>query len=155
MKEFLDEACAPPALTLPETRHTAPLPPSQPYHFLIVDDDPITRELISDVIVSKFPSATCFTASNGAEGLARFSERAADLVITDHHMPVMFGLHFIRALRAQQVNIPVIALSADTEAGSELMAAGASRFLPKPFRLQQVRDLLVELLAPSSGVQND
>jgi CheY-like chemotaxis protein len=50
-------------------------------------------------------------AANGAEGLAAWRERGADLVLTDMQMPEMNGIEVILQLRAFAPPVPVIAMS--------------------------------------------
>jgi DNA-binding NtrC family response regulator len=63
-----------------------------------------------------------------------------DLVLTDLKLPGMDGLAFLDRLRAQNMNTPVIVMSAfgTVESAVEAMKKGAVDFLPKPFSLDHL-----------------
>ena len=101
---------------------------------LVVDDNAdlrmyLTRLLEADYVVR--------TAVDGADALARISERPPDLVLTDVMMPRVDGFELLAALRAdpRTRRLPVIVLSARAgeEATVEGLAAGADDYLVKPF----------------------
>ncbi|MFM8274478.1 MAG: response regulator [Gemmata sp.] len=113
---------------------------------LVIDDSravrafirPILRELNLDVA----------EAGNGREGLDRLREFPdTGLVLVDWNMPVMDGLEFIRAVRADKQFDPVRIVMVTTEGESDRMnqalAAGADEYVMKPF----TRDVLVAKLS--------
>jgi signal transduction histidine kinase len=101
---------------------------------LVVDDDPVMRELAAAKLQEADFEAVM--ASNGAEGLSLARDRGYDLVITDVDMPAMSGFELTRALRADPDNastpIIVITGSEKPEAVDLAFAAGATSFLAKP-----------------------
>jgi CheY-like chemotaxis protein len=108
---------------------------------LVIDDQPEIRTLLRAVLESA--GHTVIEASNGREGLARYLQQPADLVITDIHMPELNGLDLILALTRECLNAKVIAISGvQGEATSSLDAAkqlGASQTIQKPFSLETFR----------------
>jgi two-component system chemotaxis response regulator CheY len=87
-------------------------------------------------------------AGNGQEGLDRLDESAdIELALVDWNMPVMDGLEFITAVRAQRVYDPVRIVMVTTETESEqvmrAMTAGANEYVMKPF----TKDVLVAKLS--------
>lgn len=107
--------------------------PRQP-HILLVDDDPVMRELAQARLVDSGYHVT--SAENGGDGLEKLRERGADLVITDLEMPVLDGYELIRAVRADRVHneIPIICITGSdhTDAVERVFAEGATSFLSKP-----------------------
>jgi signal transduction histidine kinase len=101
---------------------------------LVVDDDPIMRELASAKLVEAGYAAT--SAADGGEGLARLREAKFDLVISDVDMPGMDGFGLTRAVRADPAlsMIPVIVVTGSErpDAVESAFAAGATSFLAKP-----------------------
>ena len=102
---------------------------------LVVDDDPVMRELAAARLSEAGFAAV--VAADGASGLA--AARADDppiLVITDVDMPGLSGFDLTRALRAdpQLQSVPVIVItgSEHPNAVDEAFAAGATSFLAKP-----------------------
>lgn len=85
---------------------------------------------------------------DGAAALARVrSDPAFDLVITDHHMPVMNGLEFVRELRAMEFpgKIMVFSSEVDPEVAVEYRKLAVDRILYKPVFPTALRFVLAEL----------
>ena len=116
------------------------MPPAR--HILIVDDHLEVRAVLAHVVVQLCPDVTIVEATNGTEALIAITHHPPDLIITDYQMPVMNGLELGRTLRAQGVTMPILLLSSDTIGAEALRTAGVSAFLPKPFRIRALRDLL-------------
>ncbi len=102
---------------------------------LVVDDDPVMRELAAANLAEAGFEAV--VAADGAAGLA--AARGAEppiLVVTDVDMPSMSGFDLTRALRADPAlaSIPVIVItgSEHPNAIDKAFAAGATSFLSKP-----------------------
>lgn len=121
--------------------------PSAP-HILIAEDHAAVRDLLTTIVARTYPTCTITAVANGAEALAAFDERGADLLITDYEMPIMAGLALIEALRAQQTTIPILVVSMNTSIAQAVLHAGANRFLPKPFVIPELRQALLDLLPP-------
>lgn len=109
-------------------------PAAQPVTLLVVDDEENVRSTMRLVLESQ--NYRVLTASQGAEGLARYLEHRSEirLVITDLMMPVMNGLALIRSLRVIDPGLPVLASTGLPEIGElqELAALGVTEVLPKP-----------------------
>lgn len=101
---------------------------------LLVDDDPVIRELA----FAKLSDAGYqpFLAENGAQALDVLRTEAIDLVISDIEMPNMDGFELTRNIRGDQKlsDIPVIVITASdhAEAVDRVFAEGATSFLAKP-----------------------
>ncbi len=114
---------------------------------LAVDDSEPMRKMVE--IVLRAGGYEVEFAADGAEGLEVFGRSAVDLVITDINMPVMDGIEFITRLRAINTEIPILALTTESE---EVMRkrgreAGANGWVVKPFKPVQFLGLIRELLA--------
>ena len=121
--------------------------PSAP-HILIAEDHAVVRNLLTTIIARTYPTGTITAVANGAEALAVYQARGADLLIADYVMPIMTGLALIQTLRAQQVTVPILVVSMDTSIAEAVVQAGASRFLAKPFSLPELQQALIALLPP-------
>ena len=119
--------------------------PSSP-HVLLVDDHAEVRAVLRSIVVQVFLHATIVEASNGAEALMAMSQHRPDLLITDVQMPIMGGLELLRTLREQGEKAAILVVSSDPTVAEEVLAAGATAFLPKPFPLAELRELLRTLL---------
>jgi two-component system chemotaxis sensor kinase CheA len=100
---------------------------------LVVDDSPLTRELISALLEAV--GYDTVAASDGAEALHLLSNTHVDLVVTDLEMPGLDGLELTRQLKHHEVynRLPVIILT--TRGGEEDrqkgLAVGANGYITK------------------------
>ena len=79
----------------------------RPIRVLLVDDDPIIRDTIPDMVRSLGLHAE--TVPSGEEALRLLAQDSGiDLVILDHNMPGMTGAETLKALRGLQPDLPVI-----------------------------------------------
>ena len=104
---------------------------------LIIDDEPILRDLFSDFVFLSAHGLSTVTAENGAKGVEIFQKTHHDiaLVILDVLMPVMDGITAFPLLREISINTPILFLSgysADDKLAhySTLPRVG---FMQKPF----------------------
>lgn len=86
---------------------------------------------------------------DGAEALARMTAapHSVDLLITDHHMPVMNGLELVTALRAREFLGKVIVFSSELSpaVAEQYRRHQVARILPKPIFPSELRQVLAEL----------
>ena len=102
-------------------------------HILVVDDDVRLRALLSRFLAEN--GFRVSTAEHAGEARDKLRFVQPDLMVLDVMMPGESGLSFTEALRREQVDLPVLLLTArggpdDRIAGFE---AGADDYLPKPF----------------------
>lgn len=113
-------------------------------HILIVEDDFAIRETVADVLQGEGFEVTC--AANGAEALQRLEDGGPQpgLILLDLMMPVMDGWAFRSAQRQDPriSDIPVVVTSAGAGAEQAANRLEPAAFLPKPFELDQLLDLV-------------
>lgn len=107
---------------------------------LIVEDDDLVRDLLSDLLRMRgFGTAV---ASNGAQGFELARTLTPSLVITDVAMPGMDGFELLTRLRGtgKLRTVPVIMISAqaDRSAIRQGMDLGADDYITKPFTQEEV-----------------
>jgi len=114
---------------------------------LIVDDHEAMRSLLSRVLTHA-GVAQVRVAADGADALALLTARPAALILADQNMPVMDGLEFIAAVRANAAfgapRIIMVSGQAGETHADAARAAGADAVLVKPVSL---RDLLTRIEA--------
>jgi CheY-like chemotaxis protein len=122
----------------------------KPKRILVADDCPVLRGFYGLVFAG--PGTEVVVVADGAAALRATEARAFDLVVTDHEMPGMDGLAFVRALRAHGYEGPIAVVSGALTPAlvAEYGAAGVARVLPKPCSLAALRALAV--LAPMRGL---
>ena len=106
---------------------------------LVVDDSPLMRELITEVLISEPGMKVVGTAASGAEALIKVVELQPDIVTLDIQMPGMDGLQTLAALLAERP-IPVIMVSSLTQRSAQItlqaLDCGALDYVPKPENLR-------------------
>ena len=118
---------------------------------LLVEDNPVNQEVAREHLIELGCSVT--VCSHGGEALAMFKRARFDLVLMDYQMPVMDGYEATRHIcifeQEQQVSLPQsrtpnVALTANALKGDRdrCLLAGMDDFLPKPFRLIDLQQML-------------
>jgi len=91
-----------------------------------------------------------FQAENGSEAISILNTANVDLVLADLNMPVMDGIEMIYHMRGQEAtrNIPVIIVSTESSTSriEKLLADGAGDYLHKPFRPEQIRQVIEKVV---------
>jgi two-component system chemotaxis response regulator CheY len=116
---------------------------------LTVDDSPSIRQMIR---LTLGPAGyNVLEAGNGAEGLSKAKASQVDMVVTDLNMPVMDGLGLIRELRSLPAyrGVPIVFLTTESDDGlkQQAKAAGATGWITKPFRQEQLLMVVQKFLA--------
>ncbi|MCZ2152404.1 MAG: response regulator [Bryobacterales bacterium] len=118
---------------------------------LIVDDDPMSRELMKDALsVLEFQ---LFTASDGLEGLQVLENLQPDVMLVDIQMPHMDGFEFLTKVRAipKLASVPVVAVTAYAMVNdsSRILQHGFDQYLSKPVPVKTLRQTVARLLGDS------
>ncbi len=112
---------------------------------LICEDDPNLRTLVRLALGDDY---RYFEAPDGPSGLALAERTDPDLIVLDLMLPGRSGLDVLRELRGADefTETRVIVISAWSDSDEAAIAAGADRFLAKPFDPDELRDAAVALL---------
>lgn len=121
-----------------------------PRRALVVEDSRTTRLLIRGLLAGL--GFEVVEAADGVEGLARLRDPAHDgivLALVDWHMPVLDGLGFVEAVRAEPAWAGIRLIMVTTEIDKvhviRALEAGADEYLMKPFTDEMVREKLAIL----------
>jgi signal transduction histidine kinase/CheY-like chemotaxis protein len=119
-------------------------------HVLVVDDDPNTRELLTEALGTTGARVTA--ADSARYALERLSREGADVIVSDIAMPGEDGFWLmkrIRALPGELGRTPAIALTAlaRSEDRARAMAAGYQMHLAKPVQLGELQAGVASLVA--------
>jgi CheY-like chemotaxis protein/anti-sigma regulatory factor (Ser/Thr protein kinase) len=131
------------------TRPTSASTPSRPLRVLVVDDEPLMRQVMSECLVGD--GHVVETAANGRQGLQRFQSGRFDVVVTDRAMPEMNGLELAAAIKHTALRKPVVIMLSGF--GDELDTAegpppGVDFVVGKPVTLEKLRDVLAMAVEP-------
>jgi CheY-like chemotaxis protein len=116
---------------------------------LVIDDDEMVLTMMLRTLTRG--GHTAIGARDGLEGVARFKESPADVVITDIFMPNQEGLATIMELRRLFPAVRIIAISGGgARASLDVLpvaeALGAARSLRKPFTPSEIMDAVRDVL---------
>jgi two-component system chemotaxis response regulator CheY len=111
---------------------------------LIVDDSATLRASVNFVLTDA--GFEIIQAKNGEEGLDKLEESKRlgvkiDMIISDINMPVMDGITFIKEVKKGDFRfVPILILTTESENAKKMegKAAGASGWLVKPFKPEQL-----------------
>ncbi len=105
---------------------------------LVVDDEPVIREVLSDLLTSEGYAVR--TAENGAVALEELMRVPYNLVLTDLKMPVMGGEELLAKLAENNIKKIVIVLTAfaTVETAIQTMKNGAYDYVMKPFKIDEI-----------------
>jgi CheY-like chemotaxis protein len=115
---------------------------------LVVDDDPVSRRMVTAVL--ERAGLDVVESTDGCEAWVELTDTPFDIVITDREMPEMDGLELIRTMRRSTVvaAVPIVMLTASPRdaRGTEANREGASAFLTKPVSSRELVDTVRALL---------
>ena len=107
---------------------------------LVVDDDPEIQSLVGAIL--ELEGYQVEVAPNGVAALRAIERLRPALILMDVNMPFLDGRELAQELEERGVEVPIIVMTAGDNAGqmaAELKAAG---YLPKPFDLSDLLDLV-------------
>lgn len=159
LNEYVEFNVVLPQLPMPEKQSeedprkdvTFNLPVSQDRHrkftVLVVEDDYNIRDLLLDILSSKY---TVLTANDGLEALRILQQNLPDLVLCDIVMPELDGLGLIDKIRSDErtAHLPIVSVSAklSMEDRIEAVEHGADAYITKPFNPRHVLATIGQLL---------
>jgi DNA-binding NtrC family response regulator len=110
---------------------------------LIVDDDEVMRDTLSDVLKKKGYEVS--VASSGNEALSAIRKNIVDLIVLDMRLPDLDGIEVLKRVKEFDTEILVIMMTAysDVQTAVSAMKSGAYHYINKPFELEELT-LLIE-----------
>ena len=113
---------------------------------LVIDDSRVVRMVIGNIL--REMGMEVVDAADGRDGVERMrQDPEIQLILVDWNMPVMNGLEFIQAIRAQRtfdrVRIMMVTTETESEQVERALRAGADEYLMKPF----TKDVLIAKLS--------
>jgi PAS domain S-box-containing protein len=125
------------------------VPHAHPTTVLFADDEPMLRDLAEEALEAD--GHLVLLAPDGEAALALFAahRHSIGVVVLDMTMPRLGGMEAYQRIRALDAEMPVILSSGFPE--RDFPGTEGTAFLPKPYRLQDLRSLVARTLAPHSG----
>jgi DNA-binding NtrC family response regulator len=112
---------------------------------LILDDEPIVCERLKPALEKSGFEVETYTDSQKV--IDRLMEEKFDVLVTDLKMQGPDGIDVLRFAQehAPATKVIIITGFATVDTAREAMRSGAVDFIPKPFKITQLRDLIVSL----------
>jgi two-component system invasion response regulator UvrY len=116
---------------------------------LLVDDHPVVRQGIKQVLTGAFHPALIGEASNAEEGMIEIKNTEWDVLVLDLSLPGTSGLDLLKDLRRERPTLPVLILSMypPDQFARRAMNAGALGYLTKDSNPNELVKAVGEVMA--------
>jgi len=113
---------------------------------LIIDDEPIVGERLKRSLEKYGFDVVAFSSSEDA--LERLRQEPFDILVTDLKMKGVGGMEALQIARTIRPAIKSVVITgfATQATADEARNSGAAEFVAKPFRISQLRDILLRLV---------
>lgn len=123
---------------------------------LIVDDDPMSRELLTDALDSR--EYRVIAVEDGMEGLRVLEDLRPAVMLVDIQMPYMDGFEFLTKVRETPrfATVPMVAVTAYAMVNdaTRILKYGFDQYLSKPVPVKTLRQTIARLLDKSVNPAN-
>src|SRR5688572_4098690 len=111
---------------------------------LIVDDEPLILEVLSEHFKADYEVETALT---GADALGAIVRARPDVVMLDINMPRMNGVEVLKDIKQIDDSIAVIMVTANEQVSlaAEALKSGAFGYVPKPFDFRYLNHMLATI----------
>ena len=118
---------------------------------LVVEDDPGILRTVADNL--RFERYEVVTANDGETGYVLRQQEQPDLIVLDLMLPRLSGLELCQKLRAEDVQVPVLILTARSEEADRVrgLDLGADDYVTKPFSVPELMARIRALLRRASS----
>ncbi|OGW49903.1 MAG: two-component system response regulator [Nitrospirae bacterium RBG_19FT_COMBO_42_15] len=119
------------------------------YNFLVVDDSPTMRQLITFAL-KRIHNSQVTEANDGVDALKKLSGNKFNLILLDINMPLMDGLKLLSILRGNPSynDVPIIIITtegADVDR-EKALKLGANAYVTKPIQTNELLRVVKEFL---------
>jgi two-component system chemotaxis response regulator CheY len=120
------------------------------YSFLVVEDSPTMRQLITFAL-KRIPGCRIVEANDGIDALKKLSTQKFDVILTDINMPIMDGLKLVSMVRNDPVHkaIPIVIITTEgaDEDRKRGLALGANAYIAKPIQTVDLLNVVNKILS--------
>ncbi len=115
----------------------------------LVDDHPLVREWLSQLILREGDLVVCGEAEDAPEALRKIEEAKPDIVIADISLKNTHGLELVKDLQARLPALPVLVLSMHDESlyAERVLRAGAKGYITKQEATKRILGAIRQVLA--------
>jgi DNA-binding NarL/FixJ family response regulator len=124
---------------------------------IIVDDHPIFRQGLKELINRQQNLTICGEAEDAPEAMRAIKKQKPDMVVTDISLKTTSGLDLIKDIRVQDPNIPIVAISMHEEFyyAERALRAGAKGYITKQQAPKEVVVAIGEILSGKPYVSSE
>lgn len=124
---------------------------------IIVDDHPIFRQGLKELINRQQNLVICGEAEDAPEAMRAIKKQIPDMVLTDISLKTTNGLELIRDIKVQHPNIPIVAISMHEESyyAERALRAGAKGYITKQQAPKEVVVAIEEILKGKPYVSSE
>lgn len=117
---------------------------------LVVDDEDIVRKNLNHALTKE--NCVVVTAANGVEAMKKIESSDFDVVFTDMKMEGVDGMEILKRTKMKFPDTEVVMITgyASVDSAVESMKHGAFHYIAKPFRLEDVKDIVKQVLQKKS-----
>ncbi len=123
--------------------------PASTCHFVLIEDEPLLRDLLLGTLQQKFQPAAVHAFASGREGVAHCLACPVDLLLIDLGLPDLDGRDIIRQIRARDRKPRIVVLTGQVDGTlpAELVALGVAGFVDKAAPLEHAVRAVERVLA--------
>ncbi len=127
------------------------------YRVLIVEDDPMVAMINEQYVNRNKQFRVVKSCRDGKSALDYLMEHEVDLLVLDVFMPYMSGVELLREIRARQIALEVIMVTAanDSSTLEETIHLGVLDYLVKPFAFDRFQIALEKYVSQMEVLQNN
>jgi len=116
------------------------------YKYLIIDDEPLNRKVMSSLILTIDKNGIIDTASDGEEGIEKLKQNKYDIVFLDKRMPKMSGYEVLEKIRELEIETKIYFLTADGDNETiQKVKEYNVEYLAKPISMNTIKNILSNL----------
>ena len=124
------------------------------YNFLVVEDSPTMRQLITFAL-KRIPGSKVVEANDGIDALKKLSTQKFDIILTDINMPIMDGLKLVSMVRNDPVHkaIPIVIITTEgaDEDRKRGLSLGANAYIAKPIQTADLLSVVNQIISGRSA----
>lgn len=103
---------------------------------LVVEDDHAIRELVTGLL--RDVGYHVVAARDGAAGLELLRQTTFDLAVLDMGLPILSGRELAQRMASEQIQVPVLVMTAGRDARRAAHEIGAVGYITKPFDIDEL-----------------
>lgn len=111
-----------------------------PAKLLLVDDHPMLRRGLSDLLNLEIDVSVIGQANHGGEALDFLAQHDVNLIVLDHNMPIMNGIETLKAVREREIDVKVLlfTVSDNLKDVQDALELGADGYLLKDMEPEEI-----------------